>query len=405
MIEPAFSKEPGRYIFQWDDFDIKVMARRLHQHKAGHVTGEISIMTGLPAYPDPLHQAILNFSSTNTRAQLAKEMIRKYETLQVNWDLVLEQLCSLTLKAWREGDPIIELWPGTKYKKPSYLLEPFLFLNKPTIIFGEGGQGKSLIALLLSMTLSLPWTDNPLGLKINGLKPTNILYLDYETDRDEKLWNMARFTRGLGIGNTSIYYRRCSLPFVDDIDWIREAISEKQIGCLVIDSLGMACRGDLSTSEIALAFWGAQRELNVTTLIIAHPSKDPKLKHKTIHGSGFFSREARSVWELRQVQEPGEDESSIGLFHRKVNEGKLHKPLGFRLLFSENSIKVELQEVKRVPELAKELSLSIRIVELLKGGKMTTDDIAEKLDANAGSVRVKLYNQRVVNCNNNTTPL
>ena len=388
LKEPEVKQQAGTYSFRWPQYLISISVRRLHEHRVGNVTAEVTISTDAPGYGPQLHQAMFNLSSTQSRTTLAKHMGQRYAN--ANWTTILEQLCSITLQAFREGEPAVELFPSDEIKPPTYLLYPFLQLNKPTVIFGEGGEGKSLMGLLMAITVTLPWADNALNFVVNGNHPVNVLWLDYETDQDTIGWNLSRFTNGLGIPEISIHYRRCSFSLASDIEKVQSIVAEKNIGLLVIDSLGMACAGDLNTSEIAMRFWEAQRQLNVTTLIIAHPSKDQQTKKRTIHGSGFFSREARSVWELRQVQEPGEEEKYIGLFHTKVNEGKLHRPRGFRLAFSEKTIEVYQQDVSQIEGLRKELGTGQQILELLKSGAMSVADIRDDLELSDAAIRMSI---------------
>lgn len=380
-----FTQKSGIYRFEWADFLVDITVRRLHEHRAGHVTGEITVETTAPGYPPLLHQAQFNMSSTATRTQLAKHLAQRFE--HANWVEILEELCSTTLQTFRQGEDVIELFSIEEREAPAFSLEPFILLGKPTVIFGEGGKGKSQLAILFSMILSLPWTDNGLGLNLNGNHRTRVLYLDYEADKSDVAWNMGRFKRGLDMEEVSIYYRRCGFPLVNDVEEIQRIIGQQNIECLVIDSLGMACDGDLNASETAMRFWQAQRQLNVTTLIIAHPSKESFGKGRTIHGSGFFSREARSVWELKQVQEPGEDEINIGLFHRKVNVGKLHKPIGFKFTFSPTSIVVEQQDIHQIEEFRQEMGTQAQIVELLKRGTMSIATLHNELDISDNAAR------------------
>jgi len=384
-----FVQQSGVYKFEWPDYLIRIAVRQLHQHRAGHVTGDITVETDAPGYPSPLHGALFNLSSTNTRTQLAKYLTQRYE--HADWTGILEELCNTTLQAFRQGEDVVELFSIEERGEPPYLLEPFLFVNKPTVIFGDGGKGKSQLAILISMTLSLPWSDNDLGLGTNGTHRTKVLYLDYEADESDVAWNMGRFKNGLNIPEVSINYRRCSFPLANDVEEIQRIVAEQGIGCIVVDSLGMACGGELNTAETAMRFWNAQRQLkNVTTLVIAHPQKESLGKKATIHGSGFFSHEARSVWELKQTQEPGEDDISIGLFHRKVNVGKIHKPLGFRLTFSPHNIKVEKQEVFEVREFRQEMGTQAQIMGLLKNGAMNVSALKNELEVSENAVRQAL---------------
>jgi len=316
-----------------------------------------------------------------------KELTGKLDVIP--WPLMMGELCNAVLDGYRQGEPAIEIYAseGANYKPPPYLIYPYLQQNKPTILFGEGGKGKSLVAQVLAIAIVLPWVDNDLGLGVNGNASTKALWLDYETDKDTFGWNLSRFCRGLGLPEVGIFYRRCSLPLAHDIEAVRDMVAEHNIGLVVIDSLGMACSGDLNKTDTAFPFWAAERQLKCTSLIIAHPSKDPLTKRSSVHGSGFFTREARSVWELRAIQESGEDEIIISLHHRKVNDGRLHKDRGYRLEFCDDAIKVEKQDIADISELRQYMGTQAQIVALLKRGSMTKEAIAEELDVADGTIR------------------
>uniref|UniRef100_A0A6M3KB63 Putative ATPase domain containing protein n=1 Tax=viral metagenome TaxID=1070528 RepID=A0A6M3KB63_9ZZZZ len=372
----------------WPDKLVHIQVKRLHDSMRG-LSGEVTVAAELAGYPSPLHRAQFNFSSTNARRDLIKILSGKVEALP--WVDMMEEFCNAVLDGYRQGEPAVEIYAseGANYKPPPYLVYPFLQQNKPTILFGEGGKGKSLLSQLLAMAVVLPWTDNNLGLRVNG-SSTKVLWLDYETDKDTFTWNLSRLCNGQGLPEVSIFYRRCALPLAGDVEAIRDMVAEHTIGLVVIDSLGMACSGDLNKTDTAFPFWAAERQLKCTSLIIAHPSKDQFTKKATVHGSGFFTREARSVWELSGIGEAGEDEISIGLHHRKVNDGRLHKDRGYRLEFCEDAIKFEKQDIDDIPELRQHKTTQGQILGLLKRGAMTKEAMAIELDISPEAARKAL---------------
>ena len=57
----------------WPDQLITIQAKRMHDSLRG-LSGEITIEAEIPACPSPLHRAQFNFSSTNARKDLVKEL-------------------------------------------------------------------------------------------------------------------------------------------------------------------------------------------------------------------------------------------------------------------------------------------------------------------------------------------
>jgi len=113
-------------------------------------------------------------------------------------------------------------------------------------------------------------------------------------------------------------------------------------------------------------------------------------------GSVFKWNRARSLFEVRQCQEPGQDIIELGLYHRKCNEGRLLKPIGLRLEFHNKSSEVlesvvfNETDIREVPELAKGLKLKDRLIALLKEGNMAVAELADATETTAGTVRAEL---------------
>ena len=242
-------------------------------------------------------------------------------------------------------------------------------------------SGKSYLALIFATILTLPWDDNPLGLEAPRERH-RVLYLDYETDETSTLWRLKCLQKGENLGVLPIHYRRCALPLADDLEAIQEAKAESQADVIMVDSVGGACGAELNTAETALHYYGALRQLKSTSLSIAHTSKDQTTKHKTIYGNAYFYNYARNVFEVKRVQEAGEDTMSIGLFHRKNNMGKFYHPLGFKLTFGKDWVKISPQDVKDVAEFAEQLALASRIYEVLKNGDETLAELSNILGLN-----------------------
>ena len=373
---PKILEFPGGLSFVWTEEQLTIKADRFRNHTDGRVTGELLIQTTCPTYDPHLHQAKFNFSDSQPRQRLAKQLGEVYE--EAEWTDVLEQVCVYVLKYLRLGEPVKEIWSTDDIAKPQYLLYPIIEKGQPTIIFGDGGSGKSYFGLLIAVTVSLPWEDNPLGLIPS--RPGHLpLYLDWEADENTLRYRLQKIVTGCELPAVNIHHRFCSLPLADDIERIRDMIGETKAEFLILDSLGAAAGGDLNTAECALRFLAALRQLKVTSFIIAHNSKDMTTNSKSIFGSVFFRNGARLVDELKSCQEPGRAYLEMALFARKANNSGFHKPLGFRLDFEGESVKVTSWDIRTTPELAEHLSLKTRIVTLLRGGAANLKDIAEGL--------------------------
>jgi hypothetical protein len=146
---------------------------------------------------------------------------------------------------------------------------------------------------------------------------------------------------------------------------------------VIIDSALAACGGDPSSPEVTGQYFRDLRQLNVTSLTLAHNSKN-STGEKTIYGSVFWSNFARSVWELKKNQEMEEDFLDIGLFCRKSNLSRLFSPIGLRFTYSDNKIEVTRQNVKDTA-LADNLPLWVQITGLIKNDTKEVSALAEIL--------------------------
>ncbi len=386
MSEPTFQMKGLRYNFGWADYKLEAQVSRISSNHDRTVCTLLFTSTHPDAHPHIL-QTRFNLESSRVRSELAKDMATRYKIkTPIDWKNVLEYISAKTLQEYEKGEPVIKITSTDEVKPLEYLIEPIAPLGKPTVIFGDPGVGKSQLCLILNMLIALPWTDNLLRL-IPPLKPTIGLFLDYEADPDDSRRQLKSLTEGMGLGYIEFHYRRCSLPISDDVEAIRNQIEAIKAQCLFIDSTSLAAGGDLNKMDIATAYFRALRQLNTTTISLAHTSKDRDTRHKSIIGSVLWEAGARSIWECRAEED--EDSLDIALFHRKANLSKKSKPLGYRITY-ENSLPktIEWLDPKSIPEFVQRMGTNQRIIELLKEGYKTDDEIVDRLEITANNCYV-----------------
>src|SRR5262249_16300941 len=141
----------------------------------------------------------------------------------------------------------------------------------------------------------------------------------------------------------------------------------------------------------------AIRSLSAPCLVIAHVSKmmaDQRTPTRPF-GSVFTWNLSRSCWELKRSEDSGEGELLLGLYHRKVNEGRNRRPFTLRFRFTAaddeaTSVSVEAAPLSAGEDLVKRLPLRERILNVLAPGRMTTEEIAEATGAGEGQVTARL---------------
>ncbi len=387
MNKPSVTEGTGLINYEWPDFGLRVTAERYDYEGSAELSFYIKNGSGEAL----LHQTRANLLATTTMNQVVKRLERNSDVIP--WTDILTYVTGKTIEIARRGEPVTEIWPNEEDTlEVEYLLDPVLYLNHPTVFFGEYGSLKSLIALAIAYIVQLPYYDNGLGL-ITIKEPTPCLYLDYEDDASSFRKRWSALERGFRQGNMPILHRRMTAPLADCVEEVRRIVNERKVKLLIIDSLGPASRGNLNDPEPAIRYHAALRQLGVTSLTLAHPSKDQLVKKATIFGSVFYTNLARAVWQCKAEQETGEDEAVISLKQTKANLSKIHPPLGFKVEFTHNTIRITKANLNDTG-LSGELPLSVRIKDLLKGGAMTVNAIAEELDSNPDTIGRTLRRMR-----------
>lgn len=397
MSEPIFSNQGTKYNIRWDDYNLNCEISRLHINQNNARC--LLVFTSDHQNADPhILQTRFNLESARTRSELAKELAIRYQIdTPIDWKALLEYLSVKTLQEYERGEPVIEIRSTDEIRPLEFLISPIAPLNKPTVIFGDPGAGKSLLAIVICIVMALPWYDNPLGL-IPASQPKRALFLDYEADPDDLRRQFTSLVTNLKLGYAQFYYRRCSLPLVEDIESIREHMSRVKADCIIIDSASLAAGDDLNRMNVATSYFRALRQLNTTTISLSHTSKDRDSKSKTILGSVLWEAGSRSVIECRGQED--DDALNAVLFHRKSNLSKKFKPLGYRIQFNNNlPVSLEWHDPRNVSEFVARMGNNQRILELLKEGRMTGKEITQTLDisyASAGVTLKRLLNKGLI---------
>ena len=385
MGPPEVKNWGNRQEFYWKDDHIYALVERIREHPDSRITSEVSFKTDLEDIPSHILHTQVNLLSTRGKKELINELSERFST--VDWLSAVEQLSTLSLDLYRQGQPVEEIWPEAEIPEPEFLVEPILYKDKPTLLFGEGSSGKSYLALTLALFTQLPYTDNPLNLKPQRANP---LFLDYESDSYEMKRRLSTLIKGFELPETPILYRQCTLPLADDIDNIEKIVDENKIGFMIIDSLGIAsANGNLNDAATATSFYAALRRLRTTTLILTHVAKD-EAKRPSPFGSVYFTNLSRSVFLVQREQQEGGKILNLALFHKKNNQGPLLPPRGFRITFEDDRTIIRKEDVTNVPEFLEKLSLRARIIALLKEGRAPTKEIAENLERDEATIRAVL---------------
>ena len=377
----------GIYSLEWPHLNVTASVSRFKEDSNHELKAEVWVQSARPNSSGHMKQGRVILTSTANRMSFAKYL--EDRDPEVDWDKIVEQLSVAVLEEWRVGVPAIQITGDALQEvdtNQKWLVEPVIQYGHPTLLYGKGSSGKSWMAQYLSVLVQE-------GLSMSGLtvEDATVLYLDWETDKNEIVSRVAMIRRGLGLPldtPNGIWYKPMSQGLASDIATVMELVKEHNIRFIVLDSLGAACMGEPESAEVVLRMFMALRSLGVTSLCIDHTNKEGSL-----FGSVYKFNNSRQIFEAKKSQGEGEDQLEFALFHRKANNSKLIKPMGWVLKFDneQHATYLTRRDVKDT-KLETEMTVVDRIKNLLEGNPsgMKPSDIATELERTPGHISKEL---------------
>ena len=378
------SETAGLFLVHSKAHSVRMTFDRLSEARGG-VYAELSIVLGTTEIRSGVD---IGLKSDSGQTKLASGLTPLASAIPWKW--LLQKACAVVLKRHREGEPLRILTVDTPIEPLTFQINPLVFRGKPSVLFGDGGVGKSSLGLLCAMQVSV-------GETVAGISalPGIPLYLDYEDSYDVHVRRMQAIAADHpNVAKADVRYQACTEPLVNLTHTLLRRIQAEGISFVVLDSLAAATGGDAG-AEAATKVFRALRTLNVGALVIAHIPKSPgEGQDPSIYGSVFHKNFARSTWEIRKEQEVGEDVSILGLFNRKSNLSRLHSPIGLKVTQHSESTRLHYEpfDLSQAPELAKALPWPNQIRNLLEsdGVPRSSKEIADELGAPLASIKVTL---------------
>lgn len=374
------------FAFEWPQHRVLLSSIR---DMSGDIRGEVETHVRESEGWLPLAAPmLLNLRSPRGKADVAKALAQRDDSFP--WADAIEAVATIGLREWRRGGPIVSLSSIDAPKTVSYLVDRLFPENETTIVFGDGESGKSLFAMFCSFIVA---TGNSLPRGMGAMKKGNVLYLDYESDATEHARRLKRISAGFDMDPPeNIFYRECHRPIEEDASMLAREVVEKEIKFIVIDSLAPACGDDPSASGVAIATMNSLRLLGATRLAIGHVNRvdrDKPQANQTTFGSIFWRNAARAMWQLTRDQDAPVGIAPFALHNRKNNNAPRDKwPSGFCYTFTEDAITIDAYSVQAEGVLAEGATTNARIRQALKDGAVNTNDLAEKLDLDASTIRM-----------------
>ena len=295
------------------------------------------------------------------------------------WTSMLNRACQLVNQAWTEKDWSVDLGRVSADKETRYAIRPLILEGLPTIVFGAGDIGKTYIALRLATGMIL---DRSL---FDDAGPGgSVLMVDYEsTDRDTK---KRLLKLGLDSFERFIYWPGRGRPLPEMVSALARVRAQRDVKLLIVDSAALACGGDPKDEQIATRYFNALAAIGVSSLTISHLTKDERDETHPF-GSIYWYNSARMVWYLKGG-DPDVNPRHLGLFCRKSNEDRRHRPVGIRMTFGDGTVEIEREPL--VSEFTEYLALPQRLRALLITGAKSIKELAELDGAKPGSVKKAL---------------
>ena len=399
--EPQIKGSPSarHWTVHFYDERVKITVNRLVDEPKS-LWGEWTIKGNFPglAYPwMQVHHEGLNLLTGAAKKRMAKALTDLYQS--VTWTTIIDKTAELVIEKHRQGEAVIQLKDLPPKENLSYRVAPLLLENQVSLIYSEGGKGKSLVSQYLACLVSE-------GVLAGSLEPEPgpTLICDYETDADTVARNLSMIHKGLGIEDgSSIFYRRMGQPLVSEIESIQAQVLEKGIQFVIVDSAAPAVgNGGAQGDEPVLKYFAALRNLHVTSLTIAHKAKNAD---NGPFGSVFWTNISRNVYRLQSESETP-TRLHLGLFNEKSNDKK-RPPFGLCVDFEDDRIHFTEENPKARPEMQEHLSLADQIDAMLKEGNgkpWAVKDLSEETGKPDNLIRATLsrYKNRYVKLPNGT---
>ena len=381
MNEPWHTRDSGAHRYEWTDPERLILEFDLiRTERSGEVTAELLVTSTAPAISGTIHHARINLVSTRSRAELAKHLAVRAGAQSLDWSQVIEYACRETVLAYRAGAPAILLRDAPEPEAGAFVLPPLLLARMPTLIFGDGGSGKSMLALAAGLTIHT-------GRPVLGIAPSETMrvgFLDWEMDAAE---HRAR-ARGLLGEESDLVYVPCARPLADDVDRLRRIIRQHGIGYVVVDSVALACDGPPEAAEVAGRFFGALRELGLGSLLVAHVNRSGDTDRP--FGSAFWHNGARLTWYAKRESAIASSRMTVGLFNKKSNVGPLAAPMGFDVTWTPDGVDIARTDVADIPDIAQHVPVRFRLEAEMRAGAKTITELSTGLGVAVDTVKKTL---------------
>lgn len=369
-----FSTTGDIYRLTAPEFGLRIELDQIRRSSWGALTGELLIAS--EAVGD-VFCGMVNVSDADKWSRVSDQLQRRFGALGIDWGEILREFAIASQKADKAGKPPVWLQDAPPKDQDAVFAIDGVELPRhhPSCLFGDGGTGKSYIALYWAGCLTRQGVP--------------CAYIDAELDASE---HKDRLYRLYGETFPNVLYLRLDRALERAVEQIKRLVRDYKIEFLVLDSVGVMTQGAPESAEAANGYIRALRQIGVGSLSIAHVTKNGEHNDQKPFGSVFYHNGFRSTWYAEQA-DPDANEGqplAIGLYNRKSNLSKRLPPVGLEIDFQPNHTHIRPVDIGTLADLSHKQPLWKQLEAALRGGPQSASDLAESLGMTVNAVRVTL---------------
>ncbi len=381
---------------------VTIKVTHLKEHLSSNsFDGELTISCPSAGTVDGVIEwGVMNLLAPRTREGIAK---RLGERVTGDWGQYLDLFCREVVRLERQGEPLQRTDPEARSTPLRYLLGPMLPRGMPTLLYGEGGTGKSTLAAAVALSVE-SGSSVFTGWTVAETAP--VLILDWEATREIWQDRLNAVARGARLSPRAVAYRACRRRLADDAEAIADLVTENGFGLVIVDAVNQAfgvAHAEADPAEAAIKAFTTIREVSgtdVTWLLIDHVTGEAMRQNGSgetpLKSYGSVSKQwlARQMFYLAGEREATATRQELVLKHTKANYSWKMAPLGIVIERQGEDIRFDFTEKITDESLAKQLPLPQRVLAELREGaqdpgalrsalgmKATKDDVARMLTA------------------------
>jgi hypothetical protein len=297
-----------------------------------------------------------------------------------------------------EDSPALSLVRFTGRKPPGareFIIPDLIPRHHPTTLYGWGGTAKSLIAILLGMSVA-GRREKFFGYDVAVHGP--VLFLDFELDADEQHRRVMQLAAGMemDVPDDLLYVSTLGVRTHEAIEFALSVCEEHKAVLAVLDSLGPAMVGDMAAARDVIEFHNhfiaPFREVGTTPLLVDHQARQQTgegYQSKGAFGSAYKEHLSRSLIQVEAGDRSAEQGIlNVRLRHKKTNFGTLCDPFDVVLSFSDEKITATVRDLTPADR-AQETTLNSkdRVLAALEDGPAYPDELAETTGLTRGTIK------------------